>query len=218
MRTDAPNTAPRPGRGRAREALLDAAVDVIREHGLHATTVDDLCAAAGVTKGAFFHHFATKDELAVEAARHWTSTTGALFAEAGYHDLADPVDRVLGYLDLRAALVEGTTAQYTCLVGTMVQEAFDTHPDVRDACAESIFGHAATLEDDISAALEQCGNRTDDPAALARHTQAVLQGGFILAKAAADPAPAREAIGHLRRYFELLLAPGRPAPLPEAGR
>ena len=56
----------------ARTKLLDAAIDVIRAQGYCATTVDDLCRAAGVTKGAFFHHFTSKDAMAVAAAQHWT--------------------------------------------------------------------------------------------------------------------------------------------------
>ena len=66
-------------RGTARARLLDAAVQVIRTKGLSATSVDDLCAAAGVTKGAFFHHFESKQALAVAAAEYWSLTTGALF-------------------------------------------------------------------------------------------------------------------------------------------
>ena len=120
----------RPPHGQARTAILEAASAVIRAQGLHATTVDDLCAAAGVTKGAFFHHFASKEELAVAAARHWSQTTGARFAGAPYHDREDPADRVFGYLDFRASLISGTPADFTCLVGTMVQEAFDTNPAV----------------------------------------------------------------------------------------
>ena len=143
------------GRGTARRRLLDAAVDVIRGKGLSATSVDDLCAAAGVTKGAFFHHFESKQALAVAAAAHWSETTGALFAAADYHDLDDPIDRIFGYLELRGQLINGSPADYTCLVGTMTQEAFATHPEVRDACADSIFGHAATLEPDFAAALGQ---------------------------------------------------------------
>lgn len=192
-------------RGSARTRLLDAAIDVIRASGLHATTVDDLCAAAGVTKGAFFHHFDTKEHLAVEAARHWSATTGELFAAAPYHDHVDPVDRVLGYVDFRAELIRGGTAEFTCLVGTMVQEAYATQPAVRDACYDSIFGHADTLVADITDALAHNGDTDTDPVSLARHTQAVLQGGFILAKAADDPSVATDTIAHLRRYLQLTL-------------
>jgi TetR/AcrR family transcriptional repressor of nem operon len=197
----------RVARGTARARLLDAAVQVIRTKGLSATSVDDLCAAAGVTKGAFFHHFDTKQALAVAAAEHWSETTGALFAASSYHSIADPVDRILGYLDLRAQLISGSPADYTCLVGTMTQEAFATFPEVRDACAASIFGHARTLEADFAEALHAAGDPPGvDPAGLARHTQAVLQGAFVLSKAADDPALVTQAIDHLRRYFQLLFA------------
>jgi TetR/AcrR family transcriptional repressor of nem operon len=90
-----PRSTAKPG---ARPKLLAAALSVIRTKGYSATSVDELCAAAGVTKGAFFHHFKSKDELGVAAADHWTETTGARFAAAPYHDHATPLDRILGYL------------------------------------------------------------------------------------------------------------------------
>jgi TetR/AcrR family transcriptional repressor of nem operon len=195
-------------RGTARGRLLDAAVEVIRGKGLSATSVDDLCAAAGVTKGAFFHHFESKQALAVAAADHWSQTTGALFAGAEYHELDDPIERIFGYLELRAGLIIGSPADYTCLVGTMTQEAFATHPDVRDACAASIFGHAETLVPDLAAALESAGAPAGvDAKGLANYTQAVLQGSFVLSKAADDPQLVLDAIAHLRRYLECLFDP-----------
>jgi TetR/AcrR family transcriptional regulator, transcriptional repressor for nem operon len=195
----------------ARNRLLDAALRIIREKGYHASSVDELCAAAGVTKGAFFHHFRTKEDLAVAAAEHWSLTTGGLFAGAPYHGFADPLHRVMGYLDFRAALIAGTTAEFTCLVGTMAQETFLTNPAIRDACFASIAGHAETLEADLGAAIEICGVSDGVTAkGLALHTQAVLQGAFILAKAKDDPAIASESIGHLRRYFALLFRQSNP--------
>ncbi len=194
-----------PERGDALTRLLEAARDVIRQKGFAATSVDDLCQAAGVTKGAFFHHFKTKDALGVAAANYWAETTGALFASAPYHEPDDPLDRVLAYVDFRKSIIEGETFAFTCLVGTMTQEVHNTAPAIRDACAASIFGHAATLEADIEAARVQRGIKADWTAeSLARHTQAVLQGAFILAKATGDPALARESVDHLRRYIELL--------------
>ena len=196
------------GKPDARSKLLDAALTVIRTKGYSATTVDELCAAAGVTKGAFFHHFRSKDDLAVAAADHWSQMTGTLFAAAPYHDLADPLDRVLGYVDFRKALLQGDVPEFTCLVGTMVQEAYETVPALRDACDRSISGHAATLEADIQAAIDSRGLSPDwATKSLALHTQAVLQGAFILAKAKGSAAAADDSIDHLRRYMELLFRP-----------
>ena len=192
----------------AKTKLLNAALSVIRTKGYAATTVDELCAAAGVTKGAFFHHFKTKEELGVAAADYWSETTGALFARAPYHDLADPLDRVLGYVAFRKALLQGGVPEFTCLVGTMVQETYQTTPAIRAACDRSISSHAATLEADIAAAMR---DRNMSPAwtarSLALHTQAVLQGAFILAKAKGGPEIAADSVDHLTRYLELLFGP-----------
>jgi TetR/AcrR family transcriptional repressor of nem operon len=185
--------------------LLDAALALIRAKGFAATSVDELCARAGVTKGAFFHHFASKADLAVAAANHWSESTGELFAQAPYHRHADPLDRVLAYLDFRKELLQGEVPEFTCLVGTMVQETFDTDPRIRAACDASISGHARTLESDIAEAAKLHGIAADfTPESLALHTQAVLQGAFILAKAKGGAEIAAASIDHLRRYVELL--------------
>jgi TetR/AcrR family transcriptional regulator, transcriptional repressor for nem operon len=195
----------------ARTKLLEAALSVIRTKGYSATSVDELCAAAGagVTKGAFFHHFKSKDELGVAAADHWSETTGALFADAPYHDHAAPLDRVLGYLEFRKALLQGGVPEFTCLVGTMVQETYETTPAIREACERSITGHAATLEADIEAAMRERNMAPDWTAkSLALHTQAVIQGAFILAKATGGAEIAADSIDHLRRYIEMLFGVG----------
>ncbi len=194
-----------PERGDARIRLLQAARDIIRQKGFAATTVDDICQSAGVTKGAFFYHFKSKEALGVAAAHYWTDTTGALFAGAPYHEPADPLDRVLAYLAFRRDIIGGETFEYTCLVGTMTQEVHASVPAIKDACANSIFSHAATLVADINAAMIAYSVSADWTAeSLARHTQAVIQGGFILAKASGDAEMARESVDHLIRYVRQL--------------
>ncbi|WOI53725.1 TetR/AcrR family transcriptional regulator [Parvularcula sp. LCG005] len=189
--------------------LTDAALTLFRQQGYAATSVNELCTAAGVSKGAFFHHFPNKDALAIAAARAWATGTGAMFAAADYHDLSNAADRVLAYLDLRIALLDGPLPEITCYAGTMVQEIYEGSTDIRDACAEAIFGHASTLEDDIAAALNDAGNSEIDAAGLSRHLQAVLQGGFILSKAKGDSTPAKESVEHLKRYLDFLFTPQR---------
>lgn len=191
--------------GDARSRLLAAALTLIRRQGYAGTSVNDLCAAAGVTKGAFFHHFKSKDELGVAAADHWSDTTGAVFAKAPYHDHSDPLDRVLGYVAFRKALLQGGVPDFSCLVGTMVQETYETAPAIRDACDRSISDHAATLEADIEAAMRDRGTAPGWTAkSLALHTQAVLQGAFILAKAKGGAEITADSIDHLIRYLQLV--------------
>lgn len=67
---------------------------MIRARGFTGSSVDDLCRAAGVTKGAFFHQFGSKEGLGVAAAEHWAATTSSVFAAAPYQAHADPLDRV----------------------------------------------------------------------------------------------------------------------------
>jgi len=197
-------------RHESKTRLLNAALHVIRAKGYSATRIEDICEQAGLTKGSFFHHFDSKEALALAAADYWIEGTGALFASAPYHAPDDPLDRLLAYVDFRKALLMGELADFTCLVGTMVQEVYDTHPALREACNRSIAGHAATLVPDIEEAMRQRGMHPEWTAeSLALYTQATIQGAFILAKATGAKATggaavAAQCIDHLRLYVELL--------------
>jgi TetR/AcrR family transcriptional repressor of nem operon len=189
----------------AKGKILDAALMVIRAKGYTATTVDDLCAASDVTKGAFFHHFKSKDDLAIAAAHHWSKMTDALFAAAPYHTHPDPLDRLLGYVDFRAEILQGDLSDYTCLLGTLVQETYATHPDIRAACDLALSTHIAILTRDIEAAKQLYA--PDAPwsaASVGYFIQSVLQGAFIFAKAKQGPGVVRESLAHLRRYLGAL--------------
>ena len=185
--------------------LLDATLQVVRTKGYAATTIEDVCQTADLTKGSFFHHFKSKEDLAVAAANHWTATTSGFFEAAPYHLHADPLERVLGYVDFRKTILKGELAQFTCFVGTMVQEVYGTNPAIREACDSSISGHAAIIQADIAEAMAKYAIKADWTAeSLALYTQATIQGAFILAKAKGSPQVAADCIDHLRRYIELL--------------
>jgi TetR/AcrR family transcriptional repressor of nem operon len=183
--------------------LLNAAFKVIRTKGYAAARIEDICAEAGVTKGSFFHHFTSKEDLGLAAAAHWDAFTTDFFANAPYHQPADPLDRLLAYVDFRKAILTGDLPDFTCFAGTVVEEAYRTHPDVSGACGRNILAHANTLEADIDAAMRKYRVRGESTAeSLALHIQAVIQGGFVLAKATGCAATAAQTLEHLRRYLE----------------
>jgi TetR/AcrR family transcriptional repressor of nem operon len=192
---------PRAANPSTRSKLLDAAFAVIRVKG-YTTTVDDICAEAGLSKGAFFHQFRSKEDLAVSAAQHWSEMTGTFFKDAAYHDADDPLARVVGHVAFRKELIRGALSEFTCLVGTMTQEAYGTSSAIQEVCWDSIFGHAATLVPDVEADWMA--------ESLALRTQAVIQGAFILAKASGDPRRTVESIDHLYRYIKRLFGASAP--------
>ena len=188
---------------RSKMKLLDAAMQVIRTKGYSATRIEDVCAAAGLTKGSFFHHFESKEELALAAADHFAAMADRIFAAAPYQSVADPLDRLLGYVDFRRSILQGELPDYTCLLGTMVQEAYATQPAIRAACERHISAHAGAVARDIAAAKDRYAPDAPwTPEALALFTQAVIQGAFVLAKAKGGPEIAAECLDHLRRYLE----------------
>ena len=185
--------------------LLEATLKVVRAKGYYATRIEDICDDAGLTKGSFFHHFKSKEDLALSAAAHWDAFTSGYFADAPYHQPADPLDRLLAYVDFRIAGLTGELPEFTCFAGMIVQEVYHTHPVIREACASNIRGHAKSLEADIAEAREKYHIDGDWTAeSLALHTQAVVQGALIMAKVHGGPAAAADSLRHLRRYLELL--------------
>jgi TetR/AcrR family transcriptional repressor of nem operon len=201
--------------------LLEATLRVVRAKGYAATRIEDVCTEAGLTKGSFFHHFKSKDDLALAAVAYWDTRATGEFAAAPYHDPVDPLDRLLAYVDFRKAILTGELPEFTCFAGTLVQEAYATHPEIRTACERNLSGHARTLEADIREAMRKYDVDSDWTAeSLALHTQSVIQGAFILAKAKGSAAVAVESLGHLRLYLELLFArPGKGrSPRPRRGK
>jgi TetR/AcrR family transcriptional repressor of nem operon len=185
-----------------RRRILDAAMTVFRARGYAATRVEDICAEAGLTKGGFFHHFPDKPSVALSTARHFGDMAAALFAHAPFRAPEDPAERVLAYVRFRAEGFRGSYADFTCYLGTIVQETYLTQPALRDACGAVIDENIDDLGRDLAAAkARHCPDAAWDPQSLAAYVQCVVQGAMIIAKAADRPMRGHEMMMHLHRHL-----------------
>ena len=207
-----------PKREDTRQLLLAAATTRFRAAGYVATSVDDICAEAKVSKGAFFHHFKSKEDLALAALDNWRAVTAGLDANAPYHALANPTEKLLAALDFYIAFFASQKTLLACLAGITAQEVADTHPPLRNA-ANACFNAGIARIEPLLAAAAKHEKKNLDTASLATLFVTTLQGALLLARAAQNPALIPQSIRHYKSYIaSILQAPSTDTPDPKKKR
>jgi TetR/AcrR family transcriptional repressor of nem operon len=183
-----------------RDRLLDAAQRLMLAKGFAATTVDEICEAAKLTKGSFFHYFQSKDHLGRELLERFCCSAEQLHAGFCGNE-SDPLKRVFCYIDAMTACARDPLMSRGCLLGTFAHELSDTHPQIRSACAKGFKAWAEQFAKQLAAAKAAHPPRTPfDSMELAEHLIAVVEGALILGKAQRDPAALERSLRHFRAY------------------
>lgn len=201
---------PRDGRG-TRERLLDAAEGRILAEGFAATPIEAVIEGAGVTKGAFFHHFRSKADLARALVDRYAEAEAARLEAhmARAERLArDPLQQVLVLVALfEEELAEEAGPPPGCLFASFCYEAglFDaeTHALMRSAVARWRERLGAKLR---AAAARHAPRLDADLESLADLLWVVFEGAFVLARTLDDRKVVAAQLRHYRSYLELLFA------------
>ena len=188
-----------------KEKLLNAAEGLMLAKGYTATSVDEVCAAAGVTKGSFFHYFEGKEELGCVAVERFFAARSQMFGAAPFRQKKDPLDRVLGLIDFMIEMSRSPEASRGCLMGTFVQELAETHPKIRGICATCFATQAKAFKVDLDEAKAKYAPRARwDTQTLAECLIAVVQGAIILAKAKQERQVIEASARHFKEYVKFL--------------
>ncbi len=186
-----------------RDKLLEAGDEIMRAKGYVAATVDEICAAAGVTKGSFFHYFKSKEDLGKVLIERFAANQAAGFqqAQAGVDDPLERVYRALDFADeaFRTGEIRG------CLVGTLAQEIWLTHPDLRDACRFGFSRFIESMKHDLVEAKRLHAPAADfDPEGLSAYLLATIQGSMLLYKTHGDREMMLANVGYLKSHLRSL--------------
>lgn len=200
---------PRDG-SKTKAKIMDAAVEVVLTRGFAGTSVDDIQAGAGISRGTFFYHFPTKDDLTRAILARYADQDRALVdaLEQRAEKLAtDPLQQALVFIALHEELFqEAEGGDPGCLFASYSYEAGLFDDETHDLVMGSIEHWRRVLGGKLEAAMAHHAPRVSDtdPYVLADLAYGVLQGAFILARTTGDPSLMAEHIRHLRQYFELL--------------
>ncbi|MQY16389.1 putative HTH-type transcriptional regulator YxaF [Streptomyces sp. RB5] len=188
---------------RTRAKIVDAAADLMFRDGVAGTTVEDLCAAAGVGRSQVYHYFDDKTELvrAVierQAELVFGGQEPHLAHVEGWESWEAWRDFVVG-TQRRAGCVGG------CPLGSLASELADEDELTRGILVLSFGRWEGAFRDGVRRMQDLGLVRADaDPAGLATTLLATLQGGLLLCQVAKDVAPLEAAlngaIGYLRSF------------------
>jgi TetR/AcrR family transcriptional repressor of nem operon len=195
-------TTPEP---KTKETLLDAAEDLMLEKGFVATSVDEICAEAKVTKGSFFYYFKSKDALGKLLVQRFSAKMGHKLMETIHRHGTDPREKLFGFIDF-AIEMGGCCEGKGCLIGTFTQELSETHPELRLCCEESFVQLRKLFETELKAALKLYGTgKKVDTQGIAEQFIATIQGSLLLIKATQDRSVMKRTMQNFKNYLQLIL-------------
>ena len=187
-----------------KERLLDAAEELMVAKGFAATTVDDICEAAELTKGSFFHYFESKDELGKAVLERYCQRSAQRQQDSCAKE-PDPLKRVYSVVDFLINQAKTCESPRGCLLGTFAQELSDTHPEIRKVCARAFGAWVEALAKDLEDAKARYAPTAPfDSKSLAEHFITVLEGAQILSKTQQDTQVIEKSLTHFKHYLKAI--------------
>lgn len=196
--------------GETRARLLDVAFAEMHEHGFQGLRVDVLLAKAHLTKGAFYHYFASKTDLGLAVIDELLAGYADLIWGQHLQQFADPLEGIEASIGFAMGLLGPRLTTLGCPMNNLAQEmsALDERFRARlDALFAGIVRHiAAALQGGQKRGLIRPEVDCDNAATF---IFSAFEGAIGLAKSAKNEKALDAARSELRRYFGTLRAEGR---------
>jgi TetR/AcrR family transcriptional repressor of nem operon len=185
-----------------REKLLETAEHLMLAKGYTATSVEEICEDSDLTKGSFFHYFASKEDLGKAVLDRYVNSMFLAAQNAPFSKKSDPLQRLYGYIDFMIAVAKDPARRSGCLLGNFAQVLTDTNPGIRTQCAAHFRLWADTLKHELDAAKTAYKVKGLDTGTLADHFIALFEGSLMLAKTRQDKDVIANSLAHFKKYLK----------------
>lgn len=192
-----------------REKIMEVGQQLLLEHGYGGMSVDQVLAGSGITKGAFFYHFKSKNELAQALLDRYIQKDDALL-----HDLMsraeklshEPLQQYLIFVGLLEELLRGSSEPPPgCLVASYIYQMELFSNETQQAVMNGFGEWQRVLEGKLQAAIDKQPPKLKVTAKqIYNNLMSLFEGGVIMAKLYNSHLTLAEQINQHRNYVELL--------------
>lgn len=185
--------------------LLETSTRLMLAKGYSATSIDDICSAAKVTKGGVFHYFASKEDLGKAVLERYASAMFNVVREAPFTKKADPLQRVYGYVDFLIERSKSPDLRNGCIIGNFAQMLSESHPEIGSLCNEYFGWWSDAFKADLDKVKARHAPRKRiDTKDLADHLLSVFEGSLMLAKSRRNVNIVEKNLLHYKQYLKSL--------------
>jgi len=184
-----------------REMILQRAAPVFNRRGYFGASLADIMEATGLEKGGIYNHFASKDDLALQAFDYSVDLARQAFAEAT-KDKPHNVDRLLGAVSVFGDMSADSPVSGGCPVMNTAVEADDAHPLLRERAQRAMDDWHEYIRRTVARGIEKGQIRAEaDPDTMATLIIATLEGAIMLTKLYGEQVHMNRAVDYLTGYL-----------------
>jgi TetR/AcrR family transcriptional repressor of nem operon len=192
-----------------RDRILDAAEALVMTQGFAGTSIDNILKKAELTKGAFFHYFKGKGDLARALVERHAQKDLAMFegfAARAEAKSADPLEQVFIFLETFEKFIsDSDDPSPGCMYAVYTYESMQFEPSIRAFVADILRQWTSIYVRKFQDVLDRYKPALPVNARqLAEMIVSILEGGLVLQRAYGDVRMTSRQSEQFRNYLELL--------------
>jgi AcrR family transcriptional regulator len=189
---------------KTRNFIVEKTAPIFNMKGYAGTSLNDITAATGLTKGSIYGNFVNKDEVALAAFDYNLKNVSSRI-DAEMNKQASVKDKLLVYIHIYQKFIDGSVSEGGCPVLNTAVDADDTHPELRKKVLKAVFGWKNKIANLVETGISTKEINADhNPEQVALTVIAIIEGGIMISRLTAKPEHWNLIMDSLKKYINSL--------------